>query len=258
MTTFDTVTVTGNYSGGVTGFLTNPPYEGMISRGVDVLGTEFGVRGIATGGETGPVAGVWGLGEAVGVFGQIGVAPPASPPYGLPSAGVYGVGGSGGPGVVGQAGAGTADGVQGHGSGTFSGVAGFGDPSSTGTGVYGQGGGKGGPGVRGIGAGGPNTVPFGAVGVYGQGGPGSAGGSFASDSGGPQLHLVPSSTRLEDNSSLLNNGQVGDLYLYSQAQEVGTTGTYDYTTILWLCVAPKVPGGQSAWAPVQLGDIVGG
>jgi hypothetical protein len=117
--------------------------------------------------------------------------------------------------VIGQAGAGTADGVQGFGSGTFSGVAGFGDPSSSGTGVFGQGRGNGAPGVRGIGAGGPTGVA----------GTGAVGGSFGSDSNGPQLHLVPSSTRLEDNSSLLNNGQVGDLYLYSQAQEVGTTGT---------------------------------
>jgi hypothetical protein len=57
---------------------------------------------------------------------------------------------------------------------------------------------------------------------------------------------------------LLNNGQVGDLYLYSQAQEVGTTGTYDYTTILWLCIAPKVPNGQALWDQVQLGDTFGG
>ena len=284
--TFDTVTVTGN--GDSTGFSTPIGINdtGLIARGVDVEGTEIGVRGVATGGESLPVIGVWGAG-AMGVVGQVSAQTnlpsnnvlPSVGVYGvggpLPSlnendlpylAGVLGVGGSNSVGVVGRAGAGTADGVQGFGSGTFSGVAGFGDPSSSGTGVFGQGRGNGAPGVRGIGAGGPNTTPSGAVGVYGQGGPGSAGvagtgavgGSFGSDSNGPQLHLVPSSTRLEDNSSLLNNGQVGDLYLYSQAQEVGTTGTYDYTTILWLCIAPKVPNGQALWAQVQLGDTIGG
>jgi hypothetical protein len=224
-----------------------------------------GVQSIGYGNAPGLI-GQGGANQGPGVVG-IGSDPNwESPQVGFPVAGVFGIGGSDCVGVIGQAGAGTADGVQGFGSGTFSGVAGFGDPSSSGTGVFGQGRGNGAPGVRGIGAGGPNTTPSGAVGVYGQGGPGSAGvagtgavgGSFGSDSNGPQLHLVPSSTRLEDNSSLLNNGQVGDLYLYSQAQEVGTTGTYDYTTILWLCIAPKVPNGQALWAQVQLGDTFGG
>jgi hypothetical protein len=122
--------------------------------------------GVLGGGGLGPqsggpgVAGFGGPNSGVGVFGRGG-----GPSSGQP----------GGPGVKGVAGASSAsdnaDGVQGFGAGTFSGVAGFAGGGSSGTGVFGSGGSPGGPGVRGIGAGGPNTVPSGAVGVYGQGGP---------------------------------------------------------------------------------------
>ena len=99
--------------------------------------------------------------------------------------------------------------------------------------------------------GGPGT------GVYGSSSGGAEGGVFQSVSGA-QLRLVPSTTPLLE-SPLMQTGQVGDLYLYSVAQEVGTSGTYDYQTILWLCIEPNdVPGGTAAWAQVQLGDVVGG
>ena len=144
-------------------------------QGIPVGGV--GVIGI---GDTGVV----GEGETVGVIGR-GVGTSA-----VMAAGVFGQGAPGKPGVVGQAGDGTADGVQGFGTGTFSGVAGFGDPSANGTGVFGQGRGPQAPGVRGIGSGGPNTVPGGAVGVYGQAGAvnnngveGHGSGTFAGVSG---------------------------------------------------------------------------
>jgi hypothetical protein len=72
-----------------------------------------------------------------------------------------------------------------------------------------------------------------------------------------QLRLVPSSTPLAD-SPLMQTGQVGDLYLFSQEYEVGTTGTYHISTILWLCIAPPADGGPAVWAQVQLGDLIGG
>lgn len=84
----------------------------------------------------------------------------------------------------------------------------------------------------------------------------NVGGIFQSDKAA-QLRLVPSSIPLTD-SPLMQTGQVGDLYLYSQEHEVGTTGTYHYSTMLWLCIAPTVPGGQAMWAQVQLGDLTGG
>jgi len=99
------------------------------------------------------------------------------------NAGVYGQGGSGTPGVKGQAGDGNADGVQGFGAGSFSGVAGFGDPKGSGTGVFGLGQGVAAPGVRGIGAGGPNTVPGDPCGVYGQAGTGNSNGVEGRGSG---------------------------------------------------------------------------
>jgi hypothetical protein len=96
------------------------------------------------------------------------------------------------------------------------------------------------------------------VGVFGESESGRRG-KFVSVSG-PQLQLVPSATPLAEtqNPSLLETGQVGDLYLFSVGGEVGTTGTYNYTTILWLCIAPPVPGSQAVWAQVPLGDTVGG
>jgi hypothetical protein len=190
--------------------------------------------------------------------------------------GVYGMTNSdGNAGVRGDNTSGSGNGVEGRGN--FSGVAGFGgdvgpeQEGTAGTGVIGIGGvsvdtfvGGGAPGVRGIGGGGPapstpisgTATVSGGVGVYGQGGPGAEGGVFQSDEGA-QLRLVPSSTPLQD-SPLMTTGQVGDLYLFSVAQEVGTTGTYDYMTILWLCIAPALPGSQAMWAQVQLGDTIGG
>jgi hypothetical protein len=139
--------------------------------------------------------GVSGVGGKNGGNGVVGVAGSAAdvhfdPPadrgknvgvYGTgagggPAVGVIGEGGSASPGVVGLAGSGNADGVQGFGSGDFSGVAGFGDPNGSGTGVFGQGRGVAAPGVRGIGAGGPNSVPGDPCGVYGQAGRGTANG----------------------------------------------------------------------------------
>lgn len=168
---------------------------GGIARGVVGLG-QIGVVGSA------PIGHATEPGQpdvpGVGVFGEVGQAiifPPPLPP-GIPSAGivgsasgsavglgVYGVGGAGSPGVRGDGGTGNADGVQGFGKGTFSGVAGFGDPSANGTGVFGAGFGPQAPGVRGIGSGGPNTVPGNAVGVYGQAGAGNSNGVEGHGSG---------------------------------------------------------------------------
>ena len=148
--------------------------------------------------------GVFGTGDKTGVYGLSLAEPlpssfsePTAPGVGVfgkgDNAGVQGVGGSaGGKGMFGQGGAGTAtgaspgvvgnagtsapnDGVQGFGTGTFSGVAGFGDPKGNGTGVFGNGGGPQSAGVRGIGGGGPNTVPVSSAGVYGQAGTGVSG-----------------------------------------------------------------------------------
>ena len=173
-----------------------------INIGAQIAGNTVGIKGTCQGpvgdgvqgtgaGNFSGVAGWGGPNSGTGVigFGGGGAGPgvrgigsgaqntgPAGP------AGVYGHGGSDAPGVVGQAGDGVADGVQGYATGNFSGLAGFGGPNA-GTGVFGLGGqlpgssGVAGPGVRGIGGGGPNTDPTGVnglvipVGVYGQGGP---------------------------------------------------------------------------------------
>jgi hypothetical protein len=124
-----------------------------------------GVRGEA--GKAGLTDGANGV-EGFGTGSFSGVAGFAAPDGS--GAGVYGIGSPQNTGVVGQGGTANADGVRGFGTGSFSGVAGFGDPASNGTGVFGEGRGLGAPGVRGIGSGGPNTDPGGAVGVYGQGG----------------------------------------------------------------------------------------
>ena len=137
------------------------------------------------------VIGYGGRRQGTGVVGVAGsaagaylppqpVGPPTPPGRGK-DVGVFGIGGE--VGVVGQAGGGDADGVQGFGSGSFSGVAGFGDPAGTGTGVFGQGRGLAAPGVRGIGSGGPNTVPGDPCGVYGQAGKGNANGVEGHGSG---------------------------------------------------------------------------
>ena len=168
---------------------------GGIARGVVGLGP-IGVVGSA------PIGHATDPGQpdvpGVGVFGEVGqtiIFPPPLPPEILSAGivgsasgsavglGVYGVGGAGSAGVRGDGGTGNADGVQGFGKGTFSGVAGFGDPSANGTGVFGAGFGPLAPGVRGIGSGGPNTVPGNAVGVYGQAGAGNSNGVEGHGSG---------------------------------------------------------------------------
>jgi hypothetical protein len=151
-----------------------------------------GIRGVGQEAQPGPIGGfvpagvgVHGIGDT-GVVGEgqtAGVIGRAIGTSTLLAAGVFGQGGTGTPGVVGQAGNGTADGVQGFGTGTFSGVAGFGDPNANGTGVFGAGRGPQAPGVRGIGSGGPNTLPGGAVGVYGQAGGGNNNGVEGHGSG---------------------------------------------------------------------------
>jgi hypothetical protein len=157
------------------------PGPGVIGQGGPNVGPLFNVHGGADGvqgfgvGSGSGVAGFadnndkaifGGANSGVGVFGQ-GGGPPRTT-QGVPAA-------PGGPGVRGIGGinqnGGNADGVQGFGRGTFSGVTGIGDPHANGTGVFGLGGGTSGPGVRGIGAGGPFTAPSFSVGVYGQAGP---------------------------------------------------------------------------------------
>jgi hypothetical protein len=174
-------TGTGNFSG-VAGWGGANSGTGVIGFGAGADGP--GVRGIGSGGpNTGPAG-------PAGVYGQGGNGAP----------GVNGQGGNGAPGVVGQAGAGIADGVDGFATGNFSGVAGFGGPNA-GTGVFGLGGTLTlpdqppltGPGVRGIGGSGPNTVPQSSnglvspVGVYGQGASGADGvrGVAGQGPGGP-------------------------------------------------------------------------
>jgi hypothetical protein len=145
-----------------------------------------------------------------------------------------------GTGVWGASGGGT--GVKGqsqNGTGTHG-------ESQDGTGVYGQS--QDGTGVNGQSQDG--------TGIHGQSETG-CGGVFESASAA-QLRLIPSAVPLEDNDTLMQSGHTGDLYLYSVAEEVGTTGTYNYSTILWLCIAPAPAGGQAMWAQVSLGDTVGG
>jgi len=129
-------------------------------------------------------------------------------------------------------------------------------PSGNGTGVWGaSGGGTGvlGQSQDGTGVQGQSHDGTGVQGLSENG----CGGSFESASAA-QLRLIPSAIPLEDNETLMQSGHTGDLYLYSVAEEVGTTGTYHYTTILWLCIAPAPPLGQAMWAQVALGDTVGG
>jgi hypothetical protein len=194
--------ITGNQVG-VQGRCGGPVGDGVQGFGT---GNFSGVAGFGGGDANSTGTGVFGLGgvqagdlfvpqRGPGVRGIGGGGPNTSPSVGV---GVYGQGAFQAPGVVGQAGTAPADGVQGFGSGAFSGVAGFGDstPSSSqsGTGVFGLGGDPAGPGVRGIGHGGPNTNPSGPVGVYGQAGPDGYGGQFTGEA--PllsQLFLEPSS-----------------------------------------------------------------
>jgi hypothetical protein len=68
---------------------------------------------------------------------------------------------------------------------------------------------------------------------------------------------MPSSIPLGENTSLLDTGQVGDLYLYSR--EIGLPHeNLAQITILWLCIKPAVAGGQALWAQVQLAGTFGG
>jgi hypothetical protein len=145
------------FGNGLTGF-------GGDKGGTGVIGVAGGV--VPADGGVGPVTG-----QNAGVYGT-GVAGMVS----TPAVGVIGQGGPTSTGVVGQAGSGNADGVRGFGSGSFSGVAGFGDPEGSGAGVFGAGKGVAAPGIRGIGAGGPNSVPGDPCGVYGQAGEGTANG----------------------------------------------------------------------------------
>jgi hypothetical protein len=169
----------------------SPPRPGSGGTGVQGNGSGVGPGVAGFGGNATPGTIDVDPSACAGVVGGGGLGPQSGGPgvagFGGPNSGVgvFGRGGgpssgqAGGPGVKGVAGASSAsdnaDGVQGFGSGTFSGVAGFAGGGSSGTGVFGSGGSPNGPGVRGIGAGGPNTVPSGAVGVYGQGGPQSPG-----------------------------------------------------------------------------------
>jgi hypothetical protein len=173
--------------------------QGSVGDGVQGNGTGnfSGVAGWGGANSGTGVIGFGGGGAGPGVRG-IGFGGPNTNPAG--AAGVYGQGGNGAPGVIGQAGTGIADGVQGFATGNFSGVAGFGGPNA-GTGVFGLGGtltlpGRPpltGPGVRGIGGGGPNTIPqssnglLSPVGVYGQGASGADGvhGVAGQGPGGP-------------------------------------------------------------------------
>jgi hypothetical protein len=160
------------------------------------------------------------------------------------------------PGSVGQA---TPAGVQGCGAGPgVAGVYGIALPGENGLinpgpGVWGQGGG-GNPLIPPP----PGSVNGDGVGVYGVAGS-AEGGVFSSESGA-QLRLVPSSVPMDEDNPLMQTGQVGDLYLYTEATEVGTTGTYHFNTILWLCVSPawQHEGDPAVWAQVQLGDTIGG
>jgi hypothetical protein len=149
-------------------------------------------------------------------------------------------------------------------------------------GIWGFGGARGGIGVLGTaaqdgkGTGVVGDSPSSGVGVRGTSQAG-AGGSFQSQTGpgvtgssqderggtfqstnAAQLRLVPSNVPLDEKSPLMQSGKVGDLYLFSVAQEVGTTGTFDVNTMLWLCIAPAAGGVRALWAQVQLGDTVGG
>jgi hypothetical protein len=222
------------------GFFTHSTSIGV---GADVTGNQVGVKGICGGPDPGdgvqgfgsgdfsgvagfggnvPVGqagtGVIGLGgvESASLFGGGGPgvrgigggAPNTSPANAV---GVFGQGGKQSPGVVGQGGLNPADGVQGFGTGHFSGVAGFGDKGGTneadGTGVFGQGGGASGQGVRGIGAGGPNTSPASAVGVYGQAGSGSDGvQGVGSGTQGAGVHGISSDLNGNGMIAEANNG----------------------------------------------------
>ena len=98
------------------------------------------------------------------------------------------------------------------------------------------------------------SPPVTQAGIFADGGSGP-GGVFQSENAA-QLNLVPSSTPLQD-SPLFENGQTGDLYLYSVVSGATRSGTSTYETILWLCISPAVPaqGATAIWAQVQLGDI---
>jgi hypothetical protein len=96
----------------------------------------------------------------------------------------------------------------------------------------------------------------GSVGVFGTSQSGRGGVFQATNAA--QLRLIPSTIPLEDNLLLLQNGQPGDLYLFSVSAESGTTGTYHYNTVLWLCIAPASPDAQATWAQIELGALVGG
>jgi hypothetical protein len=169
-----------------------------------------------------------------GVYGTVGDA--LSPSRNSARAGVWG------------------DARNGRGDSADSGILGT---SQSGPGV--AGGSGSGPGVSGLSSSGP-----GVSGSSGSG-PGVSGFSDNAEAGvfesanAAQLRLVPSAVPIEE-TPLMQTGQVGDLYLFSVAQDVGTSGTYDFNTILWLCVSPgwQHISGQAVWAPIQLGETIGG
>jgi hypothetical protein len=137
-----------------------PPAAGVIGQ-AGAGGDADGVRGFGSG----RFSGVAGFGDSgatansgIGVYGQ-GGGPQQPAPGQPPHAGGPGVRGIGGSNEFGS----DANGVEGFGSGS-------------GAGVFGAGKGVAAPGVRGIGFGGPNTVPGDPCGVYGQAGEGTANG----------------------------------------------------------------------------------
>ena len=226
--------------------------------------------------ETGPVDGIWGIGGAGGGKGDIGFGANDGQGIGVTGDGAdngIGVVGSGANGVIGQ----TFNGIGVVGQGSVGGVVGlagqqltpfeggpltpFRFPGET-VGVYGCSSDDGlQPSMNNVDSGvwgdnhnsSGNATGSGVLGTSESG----RGGVFQS-ANAAQLRLVPSSTPLE-NTMLLQNGQVGDLYFYSVAQEVGTSGTFDFTSILWLCLMPALSAGsQAVWAQIQLGDTIGG
>jgi hypothetical protein len=280
MSTFDQVTVkpNGNQQEDV-GFQIDPTNAPYVNVGGEMTGSVMGVHGVALMevGEIGVYgegpAGVIGSGsafttgegQAAGVCGVVnqgishqitgpGVAgynPDPGVTFGpgevfLPDIPVYNMG------VYGKGN--TTSGPQPKGVGVY----GIGDL----VGVHGRAAGPNAVGVTGIGGGGdasmtPGGVNGEGVGVYGSGGQ-AEGGVFSSVSGA-QMRLVPSSVPIEE-TSLMQTGQVGDLYLYSTSYQPGDSGTYNYNTILWLCLSPawQHNDNQAVWAPVQLGDTIGG
>jgi hypothetical protein len=247
---------------------------GTVASGVGVFGTSGGTgagvvgwagAGVAIDGGVFPVT-LPGTDE-VGVYGYVGGDGRFRPSRSDASACVWGDSPGNTVGILGTSESGT--GVEGETKGGGqSGVAGIDGSTDGGNGTYGRS-------TAGTGANGQSTSGAGVSGTS----TGGAGGTFDSHTGpgvsgtshsGPggvlqsstsaQLRLVPSSIPLEQ-TNLLETGQVGDLYMYSDAHEVGSVDseTLSYNTLLWLCVIPKqTSGSQAVWVQVAFGDSVGG